>query len=225
MNDFSLMREHMLEVDLKARGIRNPEVLGAMRAVPREAFVPAALYDEAYADHPLPIGKGQTISQPYMVALMTELADARASSKVLEVGSGCGYQAAVLAEICRMVYTVEILPELAEQARENLKALGYRNVKVRTGDGAKGWPEQAPFDAVLVAAAPVTVPLALVDQLKLGGRLVIPVGAAMSSQYLMLIRKHEDGTVSEEKIIPVRFVPLTGPETNEKSPTEGEEQI
>jgi protein-L-isoaspartate(D-aspartate) O-methyltransferase len=208
MQDLSIKREHMIEIDLEARGIRDPAVLSAMRRVPREAFVPKDLHDEAYADNPLPIGKGQTISQPYIVALMTELARVGKDSVVLDVGTGSGYQAAILAEMCQKVYSIEIIPGLSEIALGHLDRLGYRNVYIRVGDGSKGWPEHAPYDAILVAAAPDHIPPALVEQLKTGGRLVVPVGAVAACQHLLLIQKHEDGNVTQEKIIPVRFVPL-----------------
>ncbi len=204
-------RQRMIEVDLKGRGIRDPIVLRAMERVRREAFVPEESRRSAYNDHPLPIGQGQTISQPYIVALMTELAAVDEESAVFEVGTGSGYQAAVLAEIVRQVYTVEIVPELAESAAARLAELGYSNVTVRAGDGYVGWPEHAPFDAILVTAAPERVPPPLIEQLKVGGRLVIPVGPVHAVQHLKVIVRNADGTTAERNTIPVRFVPMTGP--------------
>lgn len=204
------MRNEMVSRDIAGRGIRDPRVLAALRAVPRHEFVPEDYRGEAYADHPLPIGLGQTISQPYIVALMTELAEVKPDSRVLEVGTGSGYQAAVLNELCRDVSTIEILPELADHARATLARLGYTNVAVRIGDGYLGWPEKAPFDAILVTAAPDHVPQPLVDQLKPGGRMILPVGPSAGVQDLTLVRKGEDGILAEQTIIPVRFVPLTG---------------
>lgn len=204
------MRRTMIERDIAGRGITNPAVLRAMEEVPREEFVPASCRAEAYDDNPLPIGMGQTISQPYIVALMTELAEVKPGHVVLEVGTGSGYQAAVLARMGARVFTVEILPALADSARERLRRLGFDGVEVRAGDGYAGWPEHAPFDAVLVTAAPECVPPPLLRQLKPGGRLVIPVGPAGGAQELQRLVKDADGRVIEETILPVRFVPLTG---------------
>ena len=197
----------MVEQQLRARDVRAAAVLKAMRSVPRHRFVPAAVRHLAYADHPLPIGLGQTISQPYIVAYMTEAADIAPGDKVLEIGTGSGYQAAVLGEIAREVYTIEIIPELAESARIVLADLGYTNVHVKAGNGYLGWPEHAPFDAILVTAAPEEVPQALVNQLAVGGKMVIPVGAMV--QDMMIIERTQRGVV-ERKTIPVRFVPMTG---------------
>lgn len=199
-------RRRMVEQQIAARGVTDERVLRAMRAVPRHRFVEASLASQAYSDGPLPIGHGQTISQPYIVAYMTELLRLPEGAKVLEVGTGCGYQAAVLAEIAREVWSIEIIGALAETARKTLDGLGYRNVHVRHGDGYAGWAEAAPFDAILVAAAPDHVPPALVAQLKVGGRLVLPVGRF--DQEIRVITKTADGT-REERLIPVRFVPLT----------------
>ena len=207
-DEFLAARRKMVEAQLAARDIRDPHVLAAMLRVPRHRFVPEALADEAYDDHPLPIGHGQTISQPYIVALMTQLAAPRPDSRALDVGTGSGYQAAVLAELCREVYSIEILEPLTAEAAERLKRLGYRNVTVRTGDGYRGWPEKAPFDLIIVAAAPDHVPQPLIDQLAPGGRLVIPVGDAR--QELLLIEKVRDGAVRRESVAPVMFVPMTG---------------
>jgi protein-L-isoaspartate(D-aspartate) O-methyltransferase len=205
---FEELRYEMVEVQIAARGIRDTATLRAMRSVPRHEFVPPELISGAYGDFALPIGSGQTISQPYIVALMTELIDPANAAKVLEVGSGSGYQAAVLAEIVDSVYTIEIVPELASSAAKRLKRLGYENVVVRLGDGYLGWPEHAPFDAILVTAAPDHIPDPLVAQLNDGGVMVIPVGSAGSIQSLTVVRK-EDGKVVTESKLPVRFVPLT----------------
>lgn len=201
-------RRLMVERQMAARDISDPRVLEAMRRVPRHLFVPESLWDQAYEDHPLPIGLNQTISQPYIVALMTQLARPTAESRALEIGVGSGYQSAVLAEVCKQVHGVEILPSLAEQADRRLKELGYRNVVIRCGDGYQGWPEQAPFDIILVTAAPQKVPQPLIDQLAPGGRLVIPVGGFL--QELLLFEKRADGTVSRKAVTPVQFVPMTG---------------
>ena len=196
----------MVERQIAARGVNDARVLDAMRRVPRHRFVHASLAASAYDDRPLPIGNGQTISQPYIVAYMTELLRLQPSARVLEVGTGCGYQAAVLAEIAREVYTVEIVKALADSATTLLTELGYRNVHVRHGDGYSGWPQHAAFDGIVVAAAPDHVPAALVAQLAVGARLVIPVGDA--DQEIWVITKTPDGQ-KEERLIPVRFVPLT----------------
>jgi protein-L-isoaspartate(D-aspartate) O-methyltransferase len=190
--------------------VRDPAVLAAMRKVPREEFVPERMRKHAYADQPLPIGSEQTISQPYIVGAMTELARVAPESVVLEVGTGSGYQAAVLAELARHVYTIEILPELAETADERLTRLGYTNITVRAGDGYLGWPEHAPFDAILVTAGAEHVPPPLVEQLKPGGRMVIPVGPTLDVQSLLVIERKQDGTYATNNVMPVRFVPLTG---------------
>jgi protein-L-isoaspartate(D-aspartate) O-methyltransferase len=187
----------------------NPAVLGAMRAVPRHLFVPAAERSQSYEDHPLPIGEDQTISQPSLVALMTHLLRPKKGDVMLEVGTGSGYQAAVLSQLVRRVYSVEIVEPLARQAADRLTRLGYHNVKVRHGDGYAGWPEFAPFDGIIVTAGAPHVPQPLLDQLKPGGRMVIPVGPAHSTQQLKLITKGPSGRVNEQVLIPVRFVPLT----------------
>jgi protein-L-isoaspartate(D-aspartate) O-methyltransferase len=201
-------RRRMVEEQLRARDIRDPRVLEVMGRVPRHLFVPEALRFRAYADHPLPIGSGQTISQPYIVALMTQLAEVEPDELVLEVGTGSGYQAAVLSELVKEVATIEILPELADTARKRLAELGYKNVTVRTGDGYVGWKEKAPFDAILVTAAAPEVPPPLVEQLASGGILVIPVGPQSQVQSLLRIQKAEDGTTTTREILPVVFVPL-----------------
>lgn len=208
--EMSEPREKMIRLDLVGRGIRDPAVLEAMRRVPRHEFVPPELRQEAYADHPLPIGLEQTISQPYIVAAMTELAAVPSGGSVLEVGTGSGYQAAVLSHLARRVYTIEILPELAQEAAGRLARLGYTNVETRAGDGYLGWPEQAPFDAILVTAGAEHVPQPLVDQLRPGGRMIIPVGPAGGIQELQVLEKQADGSIRIQSVMPVRFVPLTG---------------
>ncbi|MFZ2852801.1 MAG: protein-L-isoaspartate(D-aspartate) O-methyltransferase [Rhodocyclaceae bacterium] len=185
-------------------------VMDALRQVPRHAFVPDELQDCAYINDPLPIGCGQTISQPYIVALMTDLIEPRASDVVLEVGTGSGYQSAVLAELVGRVYTLEIVDELAEAARQRLQRLGYDNVEVRCGDGCAGWPEHAPFDAIIVTAGATGIPPALIEQLKPGGTLVIPVGVRYFGQMLTRVDKDEKGRVREKAVLPVAFVPLIG---------------
>jgi protein-L-isoaspartate(D-aspartate) O-methyltransferase len=185
-------------------------VVRAMERVPRHRFVPADLADLAYANRPLPIGEGQTISQPFIVALMTDLLEPRPHHRVLEVGTGSGYQAAVLAECVAKVYTIEILARLGERAKAVLAELGYRNVETRIGDGYAGWPEAAPFDGIVVTAAPDHIPPALVEQLAPGGHLVIPVGTQSVGQDLLVIRKEADGRTVTRRTLPVRFVPLTG---------------
>jgi protein-L-isoaspartate(D-aspartate) O-methyltransferase len=188
--------------------VRDRRVLDAMRKVPRHKFVPPELAPRAYGDHPLPIGHGQTISQPYIVAIMTELAEPSAQHRALEIGTGSGYQAAVLSELVAEVYTIELLEPLGASARDRLKSLGYSNVTVRIGDGYKGWPEKAPFDLILVTAGAPFIPPALIDQLAPGGRMVIPVGEAWAGQVLKLVTKNKSGKVRTEDIMGVRFVPL-----------------
>lgn len=197
----------MVDEQIAARDITDPVVLEAMRRVPRHEFVPELLRGSAYADSPLPIGHDQTISQPYIVAYMTEALALDRSHRVLEIGSGSGYQAAVLGEIAKEVYTIEIVAPLAEGARAILKRLGYANVHVRTGNGYVGWPEHAPFDRVIVTAAPDDIPLALVEQLKFGGLMAIPVG--VGTQELRILRRTETG-MQTLRTLPVRFVPMTG---------------
>jgi protein-L-isoaspartate(D-aspartate) O-methyltransferase len=203
-------RARMVDWQIEARGITDPNVLTAMRVVPRHAFVRPTEQRYAYADYPLPIGHDQTISQPYIVAFMTEALKLNANSKVLEIGTGSGYQAAVCAEICKEVYTVEIVQELAEAAKKRLKELGYANVFVRAGDGYFGWPQHAPFDAIIGTAAANRIPEPLIKQLKPGGRMVLPYGSTAGSQYLVLITKDNEGHIEKKTIMPVRFVPMTG---------------
>jgi protein-L-isoaspartate(D-aspartate) O-methyltransferase len=188
----------------------DPRVLEAMAAVPRHRLVPERLQDVAYENRPLPIGHGQTISQPYIVAVMTDLLNLQPGQRVLEVGTGSGYQAAILAELGTRVYTIEIIEELGERARRDLEALGYDNVEVRIDDGYYGWESEAPFDAIVVTAAASHIPPPLIDQLKPGGRLVIPVGSRFMVQQLVLVEKDSAGEVTTRQILPVRFVPLTG---------------
>ena len=203
-------RQEMVERQLRGRDITDARVLAAMGKVPRHRFVRPGMVGDAYADRPLPIDEGQTISQPYIVALMTQLLELRGSERVLEVGTGSGYQAAVLAELVKQVYTIEILPGLARTAAVRLVELGFTNVHVRAGDGYRGWPDEAPFDAIIVTAGASHVPVPLVDQLREGGRLVIPVDAAGGYQELLQCRK-ERGQLSTTVIAPVRFVPLVEP--------------
>jgi len=200
-------RLRMVRDQVEARGVHDPRVLAAMRKVPRHELVPVSERDHAYDDRPLPIGEGQTISQPYVVAAMTEALELKGDERVLEVGTGSGYQAAVLAELSQQVYSIEIVPALAERARKDLARLGYANVEVRQGDGWRGWPEHAPFDAIVVTAAPNEVPPELIEQLAVGGRLVIPVGRF--DQELVRIRKTAEG-ISREVLFGVRFVPMRG---------------
>ena len=199
----------MLDQRLAKLGITEPNVLDAMRKVPRHEFVPAYLKKQAYENRPLPIGFEQTISQPLVVAEMMQLASPHPAAKALDVGTGSGYQAAILAELVNHVYSMEIVEPLATMARERLSALGYHNVTVRHGNGRQGWPEQQPFDLIIIAAAPRKIPPALVEQLAPGGRLVLPVGDA-AHQQLMVVEKAADGSVRERPVAPVAFVPLTG---------------
>jgi protein-L-isoaspartate(D-aspartate) O-methyltransferase len=203
--EMTMKREQMVEKQMERRGITNPRVIEALRAVERHRFVPRAAQEEAYEDYPLAIGFGQTISQPYIVALMTEAIDPKPEDRVLEIGTGSGYQAAVLSLLVKDVYSIEIVEELGTAAADRLQQLGYGNVHVRIGDGYQGWPEHAPFDAILVTAAPPEIPPALVDQLAEGGRMVIPVGT--SYQELLMVEK-KNGKVSKRVITVVRFVPM-----------------
>jgi protein-L-isoaspartate(D-aspartate) O-methyltransferase len=215
---FRRLREQMVEQQLAtsrftgADPVRSRRVLEAMRKVPRHRFVPAQMVPYAYEDRPLPIGHGQTISQPYIVGRMTELVEPKESDRVLEIGTGSGYQAAVLAELVREVYTIEIVEPLGREAAERLVALGYKNVEVRIGNGYHGWPEKAPFDAIVVTAAPGHIPPPLLEQLAPGGRMIIPVGATTETQMLMLVTKGSGGPqdIRTRSIIPVRFVPFVG---------------
>jgi protein-L-isoaspartate(D-aspartate) O-methyltransferase len=210
--DYAALRQKMVEEIIAASDSAPPSatVAAAMGKVERHRFVPAWLAAFGYRNQPLPIGHGQTISQPIVVAMMTELLKVKGSDKILEVGTGSGYQAAVLGEIAESVYTIEIIEPLGKEAAERLKSLGYHNVKTRLGDGYYGWPEAAPFDAIIVTAAASHVPPPLLKQLKPGGRMVIPLGASFMTQYLVLVEKNADGSVTSRQIEPVRFVPLTG---------------
>lgn len=203
-------RARMVDWQIEARGVRDPNVLSAMRTVPRHAFVRETEQRFAYTDRPLPIGYEQTISQPYIVAFMTETLKLTHDSKVLEIGTGSGYQAAVCAEIAKEVYSIEIVEELAKVAKDRLKKLGYRNVFTKTGDGYFGWQEHAPFDAIIGTAAAGQIPEPLIEQLKPGGRMILPFGSPRGSQYLVLVTKDKKGNISRKKIMPVQFVPMTG---------------
>jgi len=198
----------MVDVQINQRGVADSLVLNAMRKVPRHEFVPEELKKRAYIDSPLPIGEEQTISQPYIVGFMTECLALTGHEKVLEIGTGSGYQAAVLAEIVDGVFTIEIVPSLGQRAKTLLDRMGYTNIHVRIGDGYQGWPDQAPFDAIIVTAAPGHIPQPLIDQLKSGGRMIIPVGDYY--QELVLIIKSDAGQVTRKSVLPVRFVPMTG---------------
>ncbi|MCP9465530.1 MAG: protein-L-isoaspartate(D-aspartate) O-methyltransferase [Nitrospira sp.] len=206
-------RNRLVDQDIIPHGVRDPAVIAAMRKVPRHRFVPPSYADSAYLDSPLPIGYGQTISQPSLVAEMTEHLHLKRTDKVLEIGTGSGYQAAVLAELVDRVFSVELLEPLARQAERTLAELGYTNVRVRVGDGHEGWPEEAPFDAIIVTAAPETVPQPLLDQLAIGGRLIIPVGKDL--QRLELYRRTENG-YERKTLTLVRFVPLVRPRGGEE---------
>ena len=207
VEDLAPARERMVRDQIEARGVKDARTLAALRKVERHLFVPAEVAGLAYADHPLPIGDGQTISQPYIVAVMSEAIGLRGGEKVLEIGTGSGYQAAVLAEMGAQVYTMEIVPALARRARGTFARLGYRAVEAREGNGWAGWPEEAPFDAIVVTAAPPTIPDALKSQLRDGGRLVIPVGRDV--QELLLLTRRGD-SFEEKRLLLVRFVPLVG---------------
>jgi protein-L-isoaspartate(D-aspartate) O-methyltransferase len=204
---YSTLRKRMVEQQIKMRGIKDERVLAVMLKVERHRFVPFYLREFAYDDRPLPIGEEQTISQPYMVALMTEVLTLKPQDKVLEIGTGSGYQAAILAEITNQVYTIEILPKLAEKAQELLTKLGYKNIQVKCGDGYLGWPEFAPFDAIIVTCAPEDIPQSLIEQLAEGGRMVIPVGRENSVQELILVKKKQ-GRLEKSAITGCIFVPM-----------------
>ena len=206
VRDWAAERQRMVDQQLRARDIHSPRVLDAMGSVPRHLFIPEDHRREAYEDSPVPIGHGQTISQPYIVAFMTQALEIGPADRVLEIGTGCGYQAAVLATLARQVYSIEILAPLADRARETLSTLGYHNVQVRTGNGYLGWPEEAPFDRIIVTAAPDEVPDALVQQLKIGGLMAVPVGTFV--QELRILRRTAHGTETLDTL-PVRFVPMT----------------
>jgi protein-L-isoaspartate(D-aspartate) O-methyltransferase len=206
-DEYKAAREEMVREQIEDRGVRDARVLAAMRKVPRHLFVPPEERDQAYNDYPLAIGHGQTISQPYIVAYMTEALELKPRDRVLEIGTGSGYQAAILAELVAEVYSIEIIEALAKEAEARLRRLGYSNVQVRAGDGYRGWPEAAPFDAIIVTAAPDHIPQPLVDQLREGGRLVLPLG--LWDQELVRLRRSRSG-ILRESLLPVRFVPMTG---------------
>lgn len=212
MTEYANQREHMVRRDIEGRGVRSKRVLAAMRAVPRERFLPGGDGNFAYDDSPLPIGQGQTISQPYIVAFMADALKLEGGEKILEIGTGSGYAAAVLAEIAAEVYTVERIRGLADRARSVLEGLGYDNVHVEHGDGTLGWPDQAPFDGIVVTAGAPAVPDSLQQQLKVGGHLVIPVGKSHSFQQLLRITRVSEDDFDREALLPVRFVPLVGEE-------------
>lgn len=201
----------MVHDQIESRGIKSPRLLSVMRDTPRHLFVPPNVRRLAYGDHPIPIGYGQTISQPFIVGFMTETLDVHKQHRVLEIGTGSGYQAAVLSPLAKEVYSVEIVPQLATSASETLKRLGYKNVFVRIGDGYKGWPEKAPFDRIILTASPPELPQALVDQLKPGGRLLAPVGSSVFAQEIIQVDKAQDGKITKRALLPVRFVPMVKP--------------
>lgn len=203
-------RERMVQEQIAARGVEDALVLDAMRHVPRHLFVPARYAGRAYADYPLPIGQGQTISQPYIVAFMTELLEVEPGDRILEIGTGSGYQAAVLTELTPYVYTIEIIEALGEQAAERLESLGYETVGAKIGDGYFGWAEHAPFDGIIVTCAAGHIPPPLLEQLKPGGRMVIPVGRVYEIQYIVRVTSDEEGKIRSQRLLPVRFVPMTG---------------
>lgn len=205
-NDYTGRRMQMIERQIKARGIDDPEILEAFAKVPRHSFVPERLKNRAYADRALPIGEGQTISQPYIVAYMTRAIDPEKTDRVLEVGTGSGYQAAILAELCKQVYTVEIIETLSRTAEKMLAELEYDNVHVKTGDGYKGWPEHAPFDAIIVTCSPADIPEPLKKQLAEGGKMIIPVGESYDQELVLLEKK--EGKLVEKQVLPVVFVPM-----------------
>ncbi|MDZ4203722.1 MAG: protein-L-isoaspartate(D-aspartate) O-methyltransferase [Bacteroidales bacterium] len=207
-------REQMVDQQIATRGISHAGTLNAMKKVPRHVFIPKNQLANAYRDSPLPIGYGQTISQPYIVAYMTEMIDPKPHHKVLEIGTGSGYQAAVLAEIVNEVYTIEIIPELAKSSKDVFEKLGYKNVKVKTADGYHGWAEAGPFDAIVVTAATEHIPPPLIEQLKEGGRMIIPVGTPFLVQQLVLVEKVK-GKIRSKNLIPVRFVPFTRGDSKE----------
>jgi protein-L-isoaspartate(D-aspartate) O-methyltransferase len=213
VDEYRGKREQMVRWQIEARGIENKAVLNAMRAVPRHMFVPPELVSRSYGDYPLPIGYGQTISQPYIVAFMTDAVDPNPETRVLEIGTGSGYQAAVLAEICDSVFTIEIVPELGNRAKALLKTLGYKNVLVKIGDGYQGWKEYSPFDAIIVTCAPTHIPAPLVRQLADGGKLIIPVGER-ENQQLVILAKDGD-KLRQQSVLPVRFVPMVDEQQRE----------
>jgi protein-L-isoaspartate(D-aspartate) O-methyltransferase len=207
LNNYDIQRKKMVEQQIIKRGIKDKKVLEALLKVPRHEFVPAEYKINAYEDRPLPIGEGQTISQPYIVAFMTEILELKGTEKVLEIGTGSGYQAAILAEIVKEVYTIEIIETLGKKAEKKLNEMGYKNIKVKIGDGYKGWNEYAPFDAIIVTAAPKKIPEPLLEQLAEGGRMIIPVGDYF--QELIFVKK-QNNKISQQSVLPVKFVPMIG---------------
>ncbi|MBW1642800.1 MAG: protein-L-isoaspartate(D-aspartate) O-methyltransferase [Deltaproteobacteria bacterium] len=203
---FAQKRERMVRNQIEARGVKDKQVLEALRKVERHKFVPKRYQDEAYNDYPLPIGEGQTISQPYIVALMTAVLDLKGKEKVLEIGTGSGYQAAILGKICKHVYTIEIVDVLGKRSKRLLSDLGYTNITVKVGDGYKGWKEHSPFDAIIVTCAPSHIPEPLKNQLAEGGRMIIPVGESLHQKLVLLVKR--EGKIKQKAIIPVRFVPM-----------------
>ena len=207
-NEYSGLRKTMIKDQIISRGIKNILVIEVMSEIPRHLFIDKSKWSLAYSDQPVPIGYGQTISQPYIVAYMTELLQAASHHKILEIGTGSGYQAGILSKIAQQVYTIEIIPELSEIAFNNFKKLGYNNISTKVGDGYKGWPENAPFDRIILTAAPEEIPIALIEQLKPGGKMVLPLGPRWMRQELLVLRKNSFGEITREKTIPVRFVPM-----------------
>lgn len=208
---YSPQRERMVRDQIESRGIKDPRVLRTMKNTPRHLFMPPDAWEFAYQDRPVQIGHGQTISQPFIVAFMTEMLDVNKEHRVLEIGTGSGYQAAVLSPLVKEVNTMEIVPQLAKSSAETLKRLGYGNVIVREGDGYRGWPEKAPFDRIILTAAPPEIPQTLIDQLKAGGKLLAPIGQSVLDQEMMLLEKTADGKVTKRSVLPVRFVPMVKP--------------
>jgi protein-L-isoaspartate(D-aspartate) O-methyltransferase len=210
-DQYRVQRERMVHDQIESRGVKNSQVLRAMRDTQRHFFVPPHVRQFAYEDHPIPIGFGQTISQPFIVGFMTEMLDLTKEHRVLEIGTGSGYQAAILSSLAKEVYTVEIVPELARSATETLRRLGHQNVFVREGDGYKGWPEKAPFDRIILTASPPELPQTLVDQLRPGGKLLAPVGSSVFGQEIILVEKAADGKITKGPVLPVSFVPMVKP--------------
>ena len=203
-----MQRKKMVEDQIQKRGVKDRSVLSAMALVEREKFVPEQFRDMTYSDRPLPIGFNQTISQPYIVAYMTEQLQVDSNHRVLEIGTGSGYQAAILCELSQNVFTIEIIPELGKSSSDVIKKLNYRNIHFRVGDGYKGWPEEAPFDRIIVTAAPGEIPEKLIEQLANGGRMILPVGESLFTQHLWIIEKDNKGNIRKEKFLPVQFVPM-----------------
>jgi protein-L-isoaspartate(D-aspartate) O-methyltransferase len=208
---YRVQRERMVHDQIESRGVKNSQVLKAMRDTHRHFFVPPDVRRYAYQDYPIPIGFGQTISQPYIVGFMTQMLDLNREHRVLEIGTGSGYQAAILSSLAKEVYTIEIVPQLARSAAETLRRLGHENVFVREGDGYKGWPEKAPFDRIILTASPPELPQTLVDQLRPGGKLLAPVGSSVFGQEIILVQKAADGKITKRPVLPVRFVPMVKP--------------